>query len=110
MLALAFADRGYQVLEASNGYTGLRVAQVERPAAIVLDLALPEMSGLEVLDELKGAPATARIPVVAISGVAEWLREAGCRGAAATIAKPFELYQVVDQVQKLASPLSLSAR
>ncbi|MBD2122295.1 ATP-binding protein [Trichocoleus sp. FACHB-262] len=52
------------ILEASNGYEGIRLAQSEQPQAIILDLVMPEMSGIEVLDQLKQQPATSSIPVI----------------------------------------------
>lgn len=52
------------ILEATNGSEGIRLAQAEKPQAIVLDLAMPEASGIEVLDQLKRDPVTSRIPVI----------------------------------------------
>jgi len=58
------ADTRYAVLEAADGQQGLRLAEVERPSLIILDLKMPDMSGLEVLERLKSSPATRDIPVV----------------------------------------------
>lgn len=55
------------VLEASNGPEGLRLARLYMPSVILLDLSMPGMSGFEVLDELKSAPATAQIPVIVVT-------------------------------------------
>jgi signal transduction histidine kinase/CheY-like chemotaxis protein len=52
------------ILEAKSGQEGLVIAQRERPTAIVLDLQMPEMSGFEVLDQLKRHPITQAIPVI----------------------------------------------
>ncbi|ARV60941.1 histidine kinase [Nostocales cyanobacterium HT-58-2] len=52
------------ILEAGDGREGIRLAQVENPTCIVLDLTMPEMSGMEVLDQLKSDPATRAIPVI----------------------------------------------
>ena len=59
-----------------------------RLALVVLDLVLPEQSGLSVLAELKATPATARVPVIVISGHPQALRDAVTQ-ADAVIAKPF---------------------
>src|SRR6266702_4000606 len=53
-------DEGYAVLEASNGSAALRLAQRQPPALVLLDLVLPEQSGLELLAELKSTRDGAR--------------------------------------------------
>lgn len=52
------------ILEASNAQDGLRVARQARPRAIFLDLMMPEVSGYELLTQLRSDPATASIPVI----------------------------------------------
>jgi CheY-like chemotaxis protein len=52
------------ILEAESGQEGLAIAQREQPTAIVLDLQMPEMSGFEVLTQLKHHPLTQAIPVI----------------------------------------------
>src|SRR5919205_4457826 len=61
------AGEGFAVVEAKNGEEGLQQARTHAPDAIVLDLALPTKSGLDVLRELKGEGATAAIPVIIVS-------------------------------------------
>jgi signal transduction histidine kinase/CheY-like chemotaxis protein len=58
------AHSGYQLAEASGGVEGLRLARESRPSLVILDLSMPDMSGFEMLDTLKGDPATKEIPVV----------------------------------------------
>ncbi|MBN8907983.1 MAG: response regulator, partial [Rhodospirillales bacterium] len=55
---------GFEVIEAAGGEEGLRRAREDQPRAIFLDLAMPDLSGFEVLDELKAASATRDIPVI----------------------------------------------
>lgn len=52
------------ILEAADAREGIRLAQSEQPQAIVLDLVMPEMSGIEVLEQLKRDPVTHSIPVI----------------------------------------------
>ena len=58
------AQTPLQILEAANGQDGLTLAVSEQPAAILLDLEMPEMNGLDVLEQLQRQPATRSIPVV----------------------------------------------
>jgi signal transduction histidine kinase len=55
---------GYTMLEANGGEEGLRRAQEDHPQAIFLDLSMPDLSGFEVLDQLKAAQSTRDIPVI----------------------------------------------
>ncbi len=52
------------ILEAADGREGIRLAQVENPDCIVLDFNMPELSGIEVLNQLKSNSATSTIPVI----------------------------------------------
>jgi CheY-like chemotaxis protein len=60
---------GYAVLSAADGEQALCVAQTKIPDLILLDMLLPKMGGLGVLQALKQHPATAAIPVIALSGL-----------------------------------------
>ena len=62
-----FIETRVAVQEATGGAEGLRQARAQHPRAIVLDLAMPEMSGFEVLRRLKEDPVTADIPVVVLT-------------------------------------------
>jgi CheY-like chemotaxis protein len=60
---------GYRVELAGDGEEGLRLARSTRPDVILLDMMLPKLGGVEVLLALKANRATARIPVIALSGL-----------------------------------------
>jgi CheY-like chemotaxis protein len=60
--------RALKVLRATNGETGFALAQTRAPKLILLDLDLPDIHGSEVIQHLQKDPATARIPVVVVSG------------------------------------------
>jgi CheY-like chemotaxis protein len=66
---------GYEVISAEDGEEALRCATEEKPDLILLDLMLPKVSGLEVLTRLKHNRDTAKIPVVALSGLSEKNRQ-----------------------------------
>jgi two-component system, OmpR family, alkaline phosphatase synthesis response regulator PhoP len=66
---------GYEVICAEDGQSALQLANGQQPDLILLDLLLPKMSGLEVLEHLKSNPGTAQIPVVVLSALYEKNRE-----------------------------------
>ena len=61
------ADTPLQILEAVNGSEGFTLAEAAQPTAILLDLEMPEISGFDVLDQLKHNPTTQAIPVIIYS-------------------------------------------
>ncbi|HEY6088273.1 MAG TPA: response regulator, partial [Gemmatimonadaceae bacterium] len=80
-------DKGYKGVVELDGEAGLRAARDIRPDAITLDIDMPGMDGMEVLDRLKRDPETRHVPVHIISGVEE--KRAGLNaGAIAFLAKP----------------------
>ena len=58
---------GYQVTTASDGEEALRIAIKNVPDVVLLDMLLPRLAGLEVLQELKHNPATANVPIIVLS-------------------------------------------
>jgi CheY-like chemotaxis protein len=66
---------GYEVVCAADGESALELAREQKPDLILLDMILPRMSGPEVLEHLKKDAATADIPVVVLSGLAEKNRQ-----------------------------------
>jgi CheY-like chemotaxis protein len=66
-----FEREGFGVVLARSGQEGLKSAREERPSVILLDLLMPDMSGLDVLKKLKEDPETAGIPVVMATVVGE---------------------------------------
>jgi CheY-like chemotaxis protein len=63
-----FEFQGARVITAGDGVAALQAAVFERPDVIVLDLAMPGMTGWEVIRSLKNSPMTRRIPIVVLSG------------------------------------------
>lgn len=80
-------DKEYEVLKASTGREALEIAKRERPSAIVLDLGLPDMDGVKVLEQLKDDLETRHIPVHVISGRDEDLKLMN-QGAIGYLKKP----------------------
>ncbi|GFK94218.1 Autoinducer 2 sensor kinase/phosphatase LuxQ [Fundidesulfovibrio magnetotacticus] len=87
VLARLCRDRGLHALAAATGEDGLELARAKSPAAVVLDIRLPGMSGWEVLDAFKRDPALRHIPVHVMSGADGGL-DALRRGAVGFLPKP----------------------
>lgn len=81
---------GYAVLDASNGHQALALAASCRPALIVLDISLPSISGLQVLEQLAAEPSTCGIPVLVVSSYAALISEQHRPRMAALMAKPVD--------------------
>ena len=94
---------GYTVVSGRDAAEGLRLARECSPAVILLDLALPKKSGLDVLDELKGSQETRGIPVILVSAYAHLLSGSDARSAAGVIQKPFDVTDLLTQVERAVS-------
>ena len=103
LATLLLENAGHAVLRAVDAETGLTLAHAARPDLILMDIQLPGMDGLAATALLKQDPATAAIPVIALTAMAmkaDKVRSqiAGCD---AYIAKPLryrELYAVIDSL------------
>ena len=102
ILKTTLTGEGYDVLTAANGMDGIAIARDEKPDLIILDLLMPEMSGLEVLEELKSDDTTGLIPVIIVSGVSEkdMIKNALIHGIDYYIIKPYDYTDLVNKVQQ----------
>ena len=94
------AGEGFAVVEAKNGEEGLQQARAHSPNAILLDLALPTKSGLDVLRELKSETSTRGIPVIVVSAYGSLMNESDAHHAEGVIQKPFDYDDLVGQVER----------
>lgn len=90
-------DAGYAVLGAETGAEALRLTEERRPDLVLLDMGLPDMTGLEVVRQIKAAPGTAGISVVALTGRDEEADRRAClaAGCAAYVVKPVNTQKLV---------------
>ncbi len=93
---------GYNILQTKDGMDALRIAREHRPDLILMDIQLPEVSGLEVTKWIKEDENLKSIPVIAVTAFAmkgdeEKIREGGCE---AYIAKPISVTNFLETVQK----------
>ncbi|WP_051340165.1 response regulator [Azospirillum halopraeferens] len=96
---------GYATLQTRDGIEALKMAREHRPDLILMDIQLPEVSGLEVTKWLKEDEELKSIPVIAVTAFAmkgdeEKIREGGCEDY---IAKPISVTRFLQSVQKFLS-------
>ncbi|MHC5035652.1 MAG: response regulator [Planctomycetota bacterium] len=103
MMSRRLTRRGYDVITAVDGQQAVALASSESPALILLDLSLPVMDGWTVARTLKAGPATASIPIIALtahamSGDREKALEAGCDEYDT---KPVEFKRLLGKIKSL---------
>ncbi len=92
---------GYRTLQTRNGFDAMDIARAEHPDLIIMDIQLPEVSGLEVTkwlkedDELRGIPVIA-VTAFAMKGDEERIRQGGCE---AYISKPISVAKFLETVK-----------
>ncbi len=93
---------GYNTLQTKDGREVIKLAQENRPDLILMDIQLPEISGLEITKVIKADEDLKDIPVIAVTAFAmkgdeEKIREGGCEGY---IAKPISVPNFLETVAK----------
>jgi two-component system chemotaxis response regulator CheY len=94
-------DNGHEVLQAENGADAVRQYAIHRPDAVLLDITMPEMDGLEALKEIRKIDPSARVAMVTAMGQQAIVMEALRAGAKDFILKPFQPDRVLGALQKL---------
>jgi CheY-like chemotaxis protein len=84
-------SEGYEVLEARNGAEAVALARADPPAAILMDLMMPVLSGIEATSRLKSDPATAGVPILAMSAGHNRDALSATFPADVFVSKPFDL-------------------
>jgi len=93
---------GHQVIEARDGFAGVKLARTERPDLILMDIQLPGLDGYEATKRIRAAEETKDIPIIAITSYAmvgdrEKILAAGCT---AYIEKPIEPESFIEEIKK----------
>jgi two-component system, cell cycle response regulator DivK len=97
------SENGYRILQTRDGREALELARRYRPDLILMDIQLPEVSGLEVTALMKQDDALNAIPVIAVTAyMSDWSEQtmAGS-GYAACIAKPISITGFLDTIDRL---------
>lgn len=103
MLSRRLIRRGYEVVIALDGESGLSLAESDGPDLILMDMSLPILDGWEATRRLKAAPGTRHIPVIALTAHAmssdrDKALEAGCDDYDT---KPIELARLLEKIEAL---------
>lgn len=100
--------RGFAVIEANGAMMGLELARTQRPAVILMDLAMPGMDGLEATRRLKLDPSTTDIPVITLTALAMRRDEqaAIAAGADAYLTKPVDAPTLIGTIHRILSGAS----
>lgn len=93
----------YELLQATDGLTGLNKAQNENPDLLLLDIMLPKMNGYDICRELKSNPATSPIPIIMLTafGQKREIEEGYKVKADDYIVKPFEPVKLRERVKNM---------
>ena len=100
---MALREKGYDVVEASNGHEALSKLEGERCHLVISDVNMPQMDGITLLKEIKRHPNYKFTPVIMLTTEAgeDKKQEGRAAGAKAWITKPFQPQVLVDAVSKL---------
>ncbi|MBI3785694.1 MAG: response regulator [Deltaproteobacteria bacterium] len=102
ILTHMLSNAGYNVVQAGGGEEALRKVKQRRPDIILTDLAMPGVTGVEVIHEVKGNPATNDIPCIAVTAhiwdsMARVADSIGCDGF---VFKPFNNRELIKELRK----------
>ena len=103
MLTRRLVRKGFEVLQATNGEEGVRVARERNPDLVLMDMSLPVMDGWQASRVLKSYASTAHLPVIALTahvmpGDAEKAMFAGCEDYDT---KPVDLVRLIGKIERL---------
>ena len=98
--------KGYKTIEAETGEDGVRLAREHQPALILMDIQLPGIDGITALGQLRADPATAAIPVMAVTAsvMAQDRQKIVNAGFDAFQGKPISVREFLAAVQRMLEP------
>src|SRR3954470_13700612 len=102
LLQTLLNGEGYDVATASDGLAGLVKASSAKPDLMLLDLMMPDLGGVRVLEELRGDPALADVPVIVVTGKLEAVPAMqAVLGEHSVFAKPFGVADLLARVAEV---------
>jgi DNA-binding response OmpR family regulator len=110
LLQTLLLAEGYDVSTASDGLAGLVKASRARPALILLDLMMPDLGGLRVLEEMALDPELASIPVIVVTGKLDAIPQLEQQlGPESVFAKPFGVAELLARVAEVTGGPTISS-
>jgi CheY-like chemotaxis protein len=105
MLSRRLLIKGYKVIAANDGQTGVELAQSDAPDLILMDLSLPVLDGWDATKKIKADPKTSKIPVIVLTahamvGDREKALKTGCDEYET---KPIDFPRLIEKMEKLLS-------
>ena len=94
-------QNGYECIEAENGIQAVDKYKSEKPDAVMLDITMPDMDGLEALKQIQKIDSNAKVAMVTAMGQQSIVMEAIKAGAKDFVVKPFDPNRVLAAVQKM---------
>ena len=94
-------SNGYQVVEAATGVEAVAQYSAEQPDAVLLDITMPAMDGLQALKEIRALNPAAQVTMVTAMGQQAIVIDALKSGAQDFVVKPFDPDRVLDAVKKM---------
>ena len=112
MIGDYFRHMGYDILTAGDGEAGVRLAQSERPAVMILDLMLPKLDGVEVCQRVRTDKAMDDVRIICISGMVEEdkIEDLKAAGANDFLHKPFEVETLIERMCSLLDIEAVTSR
>lgn len=89
-LAEYLGSEGFEVAQATDGIDALSYLYASRPRVVLIDLVMPRMSGIELIEQIRSDPTLASVRVVAMSGTSAMLPRARIAGANDILRKPID--------------------
>jgi len=102
---------GFHVVKTSSSAPALAIMTAEKPDVVLLDIMMPEISGLDILRQMRGDPALVNIPVVVVSarGMPTDIRHGLEAGASTYLTKPVGFFDLKEAVERALGSQSTAA-
>ncbi len=103
VIALYMSKCGYEIIEADNGEVAVELVKESKPDAVVLDVMMPGITGIEATKQIRAMPEYANIPIILLTANAseDDMKIGLASGASKYITKPFSPKELVETIDNL---------